>query len=80
MSNQVATYFGDVSRRVHQLYWNFVKYASNPVRVIFTPTLYNFVNMWRVRLSGLHVIGEKYGSNQNLPGQVVHQQTDGTGF
>ena len=36
--------------------------------------------MWRVRPAGLRVIGAGFGSNPNLPGQVAHQYTDGTGY
>jgi hypothetical protein len=36
--------------------------------------------MWRVRTAGLRVIAAGYGSNPNLPGQVAHQYTDGTGY
>lgn len=50
------------------------------VRIIGYANAYDFFNMWRVRPAGLRVIGAGYGSNPNLPGQVAHQYTDGSGY
>ncbi|AKN15833.1 hypothetical protein MHAE_17735 [Mycobacterium haemophilum DSM 44634] len=71
---------GDASSWINQLYWNLAEYAGSPARIIGYANAYDFANMWRVRPSGLRVIGAGYGSNPNLPGQVAHQYTDGTGY
>lgn len=71
---------GDGSSWINRLYWNLADYAGSPVRIIGYANAYDFFNMWRVRPAGLRVIGAGYGSNPNLPGQVAHQYTDGSGY
>jgi hypothetical protein len=71
---------GDGSSWINSLYWNLADYAGSPTRIIGYANQYDFFNMWRVRPPGLRVIGAGYGSNPNLPGQVAHQYTDGTGY
>lgn len=71
---------GDGSSWINSLYWNLADYAGDPSRIIGYANAYDFFNMWRTRPDGLRVIGAGYGSNPDLPGQVAHQYTDGTGF
>jgi hypothetical protein len=71
---------GDGSSWINSLYSNLADYAGNPARIIGYANQYDFFNMWPVRPPGLRVIGAGYGSNPNLPGQVAHQYTDGSGY
>jgi hypothetical protein len=71
---------GDGSSWINSLYRNLANYAGDPARIIGYANAYDFFNMWRTRPEGLRVIGAGYGSNPELPGQVAHQYTDGTGF
>jgi hypothetical protein len=71
---------GDGSSWINALYWNLADYAGYSARIIGYANAFDFFNMWRVRPAGLRVIGAGYGSNPNLPGQVAHQYTDGTGY
>jgi hypothetical protein len=71
---------GDGSSWINSLYFNLADYAGDPARIIGYANAYDFYNMWRTRPAGLRVIAAGYGSNPDLPGQVAHQYTDGTGF
>lgn len=71
---------GDGSRWINALYWNLADYAGSAARIIGYANAYDFSNMWRTRPEDLRVIAAGYGSNPDLPGQVAHQYTDGTGF
>ena len=71
---------GDGSSWINDLYWNLADYAGSPQRIIGYANAYDFAYMWQTRPEGLRVIAAGYGSNPNLPGQVAHQYTDGTGF
>jgi hypothetical protein len=71
---------GDGSSWINSLYWNLADYAGSAARIIGYANSFDFYNMWRVRPDGLRVIAAGYGSNPNLPGQVAHQYTDGTGY
>jgi hypothetical protein len=71
---------GDGSSWINGLYWNPADYAGSPARIIGYANAYDFANMWRTRPAGLRVIAAGYGSNPDLPDQVAHQYTDGTGF
>jgi hypothetical protein len=71
---------GDGSSWINGVYWNLADYAGDPARIIGYTNAYDFANIWRTRPAGLRVIAAGYGSNPDLPGQVAHQYTDGTGF
>lgn len=75
--------FGIVYTYARPNWWanaNTVRSMIDAVRIIGYANAYDFFNMWRVRPAGLRVIGAGYGSNPNLPGQVAHQYTDGSGY
>ncbi|OIN79384.1 hypothetical protein BMG05_18415 [Mycobacterium malmoense] len=71
---------GDQSAAINALYANLADYAGSPARIIGYANAGDFATMWPTRPAGLRVIGAGYGANPNLPGQVAHQYTDGTGF
>ncbi|BDE11268.1 MULTISPECIES: hypothetical protein [Mycobacterium] len=71
---------GDGSGWINPLYWNLADYAGSAARIIGYANAYDFYNMWRVRPDGLRLVAAGYGSNPNLPGQVAHQYTDGSGY
>jgi hypothetical protein len=70
---------GDGSGWINSLYWNLANHALSPTRIIGYANAYDFSTMWRTRPDGLRVIAAGYGSDPNLPRQVAHQYTDGTG-
>ena len=71
---------GDQSDGINRLYWNMADWLGTPARVIGYANRGDFDSMWPVRPAGLRMIGAGYGANPNLPGQVAHQYTDGTGY
>lgn len=71
---------GDQSAPINALHDTLADYAGSPARIIGYANSFDFSKMWPSRPAGLRVIGAGYGSNPNLPGQVAHQYTDGTGF
>lgn len=72
---------GDGSDWINRTYANLVEYTGgNARRVIGYANAADFFGLWRTRPPGLQVIGAGYGSNPNLPGQIAHQYTDGSGY
>lgn len=71
---------GDQSIPINNLYNLLGQYAGGVARVIGYANAYDFSNMWRTKPPGVRVVGAGYGSNPNLPGQVAHQYTDGSGY
>lgn len=71
---------GDQSVTVNDEYRQLAGWLGDPLRVIGYANAFDFNSMWPDRPAGLRVIGAGYGANPNLPGQVAHQYTDGTGF
>jgi hypothetical protein len=71
---------GDQSGAVNDEYQQLAAWLGNPLRVIGYANTGDFNNMWPNRPQGLRVIGAGYGQNPNLPGQIAHQYTDGTGY
>lgn len=72
---------GDGSDWINRTYANLVEYAGgNARRVIGYANAADFFGLWQTRPPGLQVIGAGYGRNPNLPGQIAHQYTDGSGY
>ncbi|MCM6774199.1 hypothetical protein NDR87_12020 [Nocardia sp. CDC159] len=71
---------GDQSDGINRAYWGMADWLGSTLRVIGYANRHDFFTMWPVRPEGLRVIGAGYGRNPNLPGQIAHQYTDGSGW
>lgn len=70
----------DVSDQLTSEYNQLGSWLSNPARVIGYANSYDYYSMWPSHPPNLHLVAAGYGQSPNLPNQIAHQYTDGTGF
>jgi hypothetical protein len=70
----------DVSDQLNAEYTALGQWLGNPLRVIGYANTGDFETMWKSPPPGLRMVGAGYGEQTNLPGQIAHQYTNGTGY